>query len=95
MRPRNIIAVFQGDAAAEAVGAEVDKRFKVLKKHEIRNFGSFCAIIQQKGCSMAHFDVFFVSYHDDLTAEQAVFSYTSPPGVKRKTRVDATHVSKA
>ena len=62
MRPRNIIAVFQGDAAAEAVGAEVDKRFKVLKKHEIRNLGSFCAIMQQKGCSMAHFDGFFVSY---------------------------------
>lgn len=62
MRPRNIIAVFQGDAAAEAVGADVDKRFKVLKKHEIRNLSSFCTIMKQNGCGMAHFDGFFVSY---------------------------------
>lgn len=62
MKPRNIIAVFQGDAAVEAMGADVDKRFKVLKSHEIRNLCSFCNIIRQNGCGMAHFDGFYVSY---------------------------------
>ncbi len=62
MQPRNLIAVFQGDAAAESVCANVDRRFKVLKKHEIRNLGSFCAIMKQNECRMAHFDGFFVSY---------------------------------
>ena len=62
MKPRNIIAVFQGDAAVEAMGADVDKRFKVLKSHEIRNLRSFCDIMRQNGCGMAHFDGFYVSY---------------------------------
>ena len=62
MKPRNIIAVFQGDAAVEAMGADVDKRFKVLKSHEIRNLCSFCNIMRQNGCGMAHFDGFYVSY---------------------------------
>lgn len=62
MKPRNIIAVFQGDAAAEAVGADIDKHFKVLKRHEIRNLGNFCTIMKQNLCGMAHFDGFFVSY---------------------------------
>ena len=62
MKPRNIIAVFQGDAAVEAMGADVDKRFKALKSHEIRNLCGFCSIMRQNGCSMAHFDGFYVSY---------------------------------
>lgn len=62
MKPRNIVAVFQGDAAVEAIGGDADKHFKVLKSHEIRNLRSFCDIMQQKGCGMAHFDGFFVSY---------------------------------
>lgn len=62
MKPRNLIAVFQGDAAAETTGADVDKRFKVLKRHEIRNLSSFCSIMQTEGCCIANFDGFFVSY---------------------------------
>ena len=62
MKPRNIIAVIQGDAAVEATGADVDKRFKVLKSHEIRNLRSFCDIMRQNRCGLAHFDGFYVSY---------------------------------
>ena len=62
MKPRNIIAVFQGDAAVEAIGGDANKQFKVLKSHEIRNLRSFCDIMLQNGCGMAHFDGFFVSY---------------------------------
>ena len=62
MKPRNIVAVFQGDAAVETIGGDANKQFKVLKSHEIRNLSNFCNIMGQNGCGMAHFDGFFVSY---------------------------------
>lgn len=62
MKPRNLISVFQGDAAVESSGLDVDKRFVALKKHEIRNMRSFCAIMTTEGCTIGSFDGFFVSY---------------------------------
>ena len=62
MKPRNLISVFQGATAVELTGAVVDKCFVSLKKHEIRNISSFCAIMKSKGCTIGHFDGFFVSY---------------------------------
>lgn len=62
MKPRNLISVFQGDSAVESTGSEVDKRFISLKKHEIRNMRSFCSIMAKEGCTIGHFDGFFVSY---------------------------------
>ena len=62
MKPRNLISVFQGDAAVESTALDVDKRFIALKKHEIRNMESFCSIMASQGCTIGHFDGFFVSY---------------------------------
>lgn len=62
MKPRNLISVFQGDAAVESTGLDVDKRFVALKKHEIRNVQSLCALMAAEGCTIGHFDGFFVSY---------------------------------
>ena len=62
MKPRNLISVFQGATAVELTGAVVDKCFVSLKKHEIRNISSFCAIMKSKECTIGHFDGFFVSY---------------------------------
>lgn len=62
MKPRNLISVFQGDAAVEATGLDVDKRFIALKKHEIRNMRSFCSLMAAEGCKIGHFDGYFVSY---------------------------------
>jgi len=62
MKPRNLLAVYQGDAAVDNTDADVDKRFKVLKTHEIRNLKSFCTIMQENGCSIANLDGFFVGY---------------------------------
>ena len=62
MKPRNLISVFQGDAVVETTGINIDKRFIALKKHEIRNVRSFCAIMASEGCGIGHFDGFFVSY---------------------------------
>ena len=62
MKPRNLISVFQGDAAVEATGMDIDKHFIALKKHEIRNVRSFCAIMASEECGISHFDGFFVSY---------------------------------
>lgn len=50
MKPRNLISVFQGDAAVESTGLDVDKRFVALKKHEIRNVQSFCALMAADKC---------------------------------------------
>ena len=62
MKPRNLISVIQGEAALEECDCFVDKRFNVLKKHEIKNLTSFCSILQKDGCDISHFDGFFVSY---------------------------------
>lgn len=62
MKPTNLISVLQGNAAIESSGLDVDKHFKSLKKHEIRNMCSFCNIMISYGCSIGHFDGFFVSY---------------------------------
>lgn len=62
MKPRNLISVFQGDAAIELSGLDVDKHFVALKKHEIRNMRSFCSTMASEGCTIGHFDGFFVSY---------------------------------
>lgn len=39
MKPRNIIAVFQGDAAVEATGADVDKQ--LYTKYDITEYKGF------------------------------------------------------
>ena len=41
---------------------DVENKFKTLKKHEIRNMKSFCAIMSENGVSIRGFDGFFVSY---------------------------------
>ena len=62
MKPRNIVSVFQGDAAVEKAGMDPDKSFISLKKHEIRNMRSFYEIMSSFGCRLNDFDGFFVSY---------------------------------
>lgn len=39
MKPRNLISVFQGDAAIESIGLDINKQFAALKnmKSEICN----------------------------------------------------------
>lgn len=50
MKPRNLISVFQGDAAIESIGLDINKQFAALKKHEIRNMQSFCSIMADNEC---------------------------------------------
>ena len=37
MKPRNLISVFQGDAAIESIGLDINKQFAALNNHELRN----------------------------------------------------------
>ena len=62
MNPQNLISVYQGAAALEKASTNVEKKFKVLKSHEIRNLNSFCNILQTCGCNISDFDGFFVGY---------------------------------
>lgn len=62
MKPQNLISVYQGAAALEKASTNVEKKFKVLKSHEIRNLNSFCNILQTCGCNISDFDGFFVGY---------------------------------
>ncbi len=62
MKPGNLISVYQGAAALDTSGLEVEKRFKILKKHEIRNLHSFCDIVADFGCGISDFDGYYVGY---------------------------------
>lgn len=62
MKTRNLLSVFQGDAVLERGNLDTENKFKTLKKHEIRNMKSFCAIMSENGVSIRGFDGFFVSY---------------------------------
>lgn len=62
MKPQNLIAVYQGAAALDSIELPVDKKFKALKKHEIRNLNSFCDIMQEFGCAFCDFDGYYVGY---------------------------------
>jgi hypothetical protein len=60
MKTENLICTFQGAAAIDL--PTVDKRFKKLKSHEIRNLETFCRIMGNYGFSYENYDGFFVSY---------------------------------
>ena len=62
MKPQNVISVLYGAAALETLGENVDKRYKVLKPHEIRTMAQFCHVMQDCGCKINHFDGFYVGY---------------------------------
>lgn len=62
MKPQNLVSVYQGAAALEKISTSVEKKFKVLKSHEIRNLNSMCNILQTCGCNLSDFDGFFVGY---------------------------------
>ena len=62
METKNLISIYQENYAIENSGISVSKGFKILKSHEIRNLGSFCNILKDRGCKIKHFDGFFVSY---------------------------------
>lgn len=62
MKPRNLVSVYEGAAAIEELEINVDKRFKPLKSHEIRNLGCFIDIMMNNGCDISQLDGFFVSY---------------------------------
>lgn len=62
METKNLISVYQGNYVLENLGISVNKNFKMLKSHEIRNLGSFCMLLKACGCELKHFDGFYVSY---------------------------------
>ena len=62
MKPQNLISVYQGAAALEKLGKDADKKFKVLKLHEIGCLNRFCDILRAHGCDISDFDGFFVGY---------------------------------
>lgn len=62
MKTRNLISVYQGAAAIESLELTVEKKFKILKSHEIRNLRSFCDIMGSNGCKISNFDGFYVGY---------------------------------
>lgn len=60
MKTENLLCTFQGASAIDS--PTVDKRFKKLKTHEIRNLGSFCRIMSTHGFTYKDYDGYFVSY---------------------------------
>ena len=62
MKPRNLISVYQGEAALETISGPVERTYRILKPHEIRTLHSFCDIMSSCGCSLSAFDGYYVSY---------------------------------
>lgn len=62
MKTTNLISAYQGATALESLQNAVDKKFKKLKPHEIRNLKSFCDIMRIYKCEAEDFDGFFVGY---------------------------------
>lgn len=62
MKPCNLISVYQGASALEESGLVIEKKYKVLKSHEIRNLHSFCDEMSVQGCTISDFDGFCVGY---------------------------------
>lgn len=62
MKPRNLISVYHGAAALDKIEFTIEKKFKTLKSHEIRNLHSLCDILSNQGCTISDFDGFFVGY---------------------------------
>lgn len=62
MKTQNLISVYQGAAALEKLGENADKKFKVLKPHEIGCLNGLCDILQAHGCDISDFDGFLVGY---------------------------------
>lgn len=62
MKPCNLISAYQGAAALESDCTAVDKKYKKLKSHEIRNLHSFCDEMSLQGCDISDFDGYFIGY---------------------------------
>lgn len=62
MKAKNLITVYQGEAAIANLGYSVDKKYKILKKREIGCLKAFCTIMEECGCEFKDFDNFFVGY---------------------------------
>lgn len=62
LKPQNVYSVLQGAVALETLGDSVDKKYKPLKKHEIRTMALFCTEMRKQGCQISHLDGFYVGY---------------------------------
>lgn len=62
MKAKNLITVYQGEAAIANLGYKVDKKYTALKEHEIKCLEAFCSIMKENGCEFKDFDNFFVGY---------------------------------
>ena len=62
VKAKNLITVYQGEAAIANLGYMVDRKYKILKEHEIKCLEAFCTIMEESGCEFKDFDNFFVGY---------------------------------
>lgn len=62
MKAKNLITVYQGEAALANLGQMVERKHKILKEHEIKCLEAFCNIMKESGCEFKDFDNFFVGY---------------------------------
>lgn len=65
MKTQNLLSICSGMSAlenAEGAGICIDKKFKMLKSHEIRNLTAFCDAMRNANWDISNFDGFFVGY---------------------------------
>lgn len=62
MKPGNLLSIYQGGQALITLGHAADRRYKVLKNHELTTLRALCAQLKAANCGMAELDGFFAGY---------------------------------
>lgn len=62
MKPGNLLSIYQGGQALVSMGHAAERRYKVLKSHELATMRALCDQLKAAGCGIAELDGFFAGY---------------------------------
>ena len=70
MKPSNLLSIYQGGQALASLGKAAERRYKVLKSHELATMRAFCDSLKAEGCTVADLDGFFAGYAIDRISKE-------------------------
>lgn len=70
MKPSNLLSIYQGGQALASLGKAAERRYKVLKSHELATMRAFCDSLKAEGCTASELDGFFAGYAIDRISKE-------------------------
>lgn len=70
MKPSNLLSIYQGGQALASLGKTAERRYKVLKSHELATMRAFCDSLKAEGCTVSELDGFFAGYAIDRISKE-------------------------